>query len=99
MDTYLPKYRQEDALIVNISSVGGTAGHAAVPVYCATKHAVLGMVRSWSVKEFYEETKIRVLGICPGPTYTAIAQDLEDNVRDGKYKRFLKKYPFDTFQE
>lgn len=100
MEKYLSKYKQaEEALIVNMSSIAATLGHGAVPVYCATKHAILSMVKSWGNQEFYDETKIRVIGVCPGPAATEFLSDMSDNIRDGIYKRYWEKYPNGVPQE
>lgn len=43
LETYLPTYHQgPEAVIVNISSIAGVIGTAHVPIYSATKHAVIG---------------------------------------------------------
>lgn len=91
MDKYLPKYKQGDeAVIVNISSTTGTAGFGHVPVYSGTKHAVLGLVKSWGIPEFYEETKVRVIAICPGVTITPLITELSGRNFGGKYERYLQ---------
>nr|CAI5827583.1 unnamed protein product [Callosobruchus analis] len=93
MDKYLPKYRQEEeAVIVNISSTAGIQGYGHVPIYCATKHAVHGMTRSWGVPEFYEETKVRVVGIHPGVTNTPLIFNMPGSNFGGKYEAFLQKH-------
>lgn len=92
IDKYLPKYKKDnDALIVNISSVGGTEGFPFTPVYCATKHAVIGMVRSWGVPEFYNETKTRVIGICPGATVTPMFMNTDGKRFGEMYNTYWKK--------
>lgn len=72
-DKYLPKYKQgPEAVIVNTSSVAGLNGSGAIPIYSAVKSAVSSTVKSWGNPEFYDETKVRVVGICPGITNTPI---------------------------
>jgi 15-hydroxyprostaglandin dehydrogenase (NAD) len=36
-------------VVVNISSIAGLAPYAGCPVYCTTKHAVIGLTRSFGV--------------------------------------------------
>lgn len=90
MDKYLPKYKQGDeALIVNISSIAGTEGFGHIPVYTATKHATLGLVKSWGIPEFYEETKVRIIALCPGVTMTPLISEMAGRNWGGKYERYL----------
>ena len=51
-------------VVVNISSIAGLAPYAGCPVYVATKHAVIGLTRSFGVSTAY----IGVLTfLCHGP--------------------------------
>lgn len=43
------KYMTTGSTIINIASILGLAPMAGCPVYVATKHAVIGMTRSWGV--------------------------------------------------
>ncbi|CAH1979429.1 unnamed protein product [Acanthoscelides obtectus] len=93
MDNYLPKYKQGDeAVIVNISSTAGIQSYGHMPVYCATKHAVHGMTCSWGVPEFYQETKVRVVGIHPGVTHTPLIFNMAGSNFGGKYEAHLQKH-------
>ncbi|KAG8222467.1 hypothetical protein J437_LFUL002202 [Ladona fulva] len=57
-------------LIVNIASILGLRQFAGCPVYAATKHAVIGLSRSYAEPFFYNSTGVRVVTICPGVTDT-----------------------------
>lgn len=50
--------------IVNVGSIASYQGLPALSVYCMTKHAVLGLTRSWAVEKAKEG--IRVNAIAPG---------------------------------
>ena len=39
----------EGGVVVNMSSIAGLEGNPAFPVYTATKHAVIGLTRSFGV--------------------------------------------------
>jgi NAD(P)-dependent dehydrogenase (short-subunit alcohol dehydrogenase family) len=52
-------------VIVNIASGASLRGIAGLGAYCTSKHAVLGMTRSWA-KEW---PTLRVNAIAPGETY------------------------------
>ncbi|MDQ3128926.1 MAG: SDR family oxidoreductase [Chloroflexota bacterium] len=57
-------------VILNMSSVLGLTGDALLPVYSATKHAILGLTRSTAAA--YAERGIRCLAICPGDVDTEL---------------------------
>lgn len=76
---------------MNISSITGTDGVSGLPVYAATKHAVIGLIKSWGNPDFYEVTRVRVVGTCPGVTFdTNIAK--ENNLLLEKYEKFCTKF-------
>ena len=60
-------------VILPIASVGGLAGGYHVPLYIATKHAVVGFVKSLKLAEKYEG--IKVVTICPGAVDTPLWTD------------------------
>ncbi|XP_074031995.1 15-hydroxyprostaglandin dehydrogenase [NAD(+)] [Leptinotarsa decemlineata] len=79
LEKYLPDYQQgPEAVVVNISSIAGVIGSPHVPIYCATKHAVLGLTKSWGVSSFYRKFKVRVVAVCPGITRTPLISDMAD---------------------
>ncbi|MCB1195920.1 glucose 1-dehydrogenase [bacterium] len=65
--------------IVNTSSVAGLIGMAQIPLYIASKHAVLGLTKATALE--YAEQGIRVNAVCPA----AVRTDL--------YERFTNKNP------
>jgi len=54
--------------IIAMSSVNGWKGDAHIPAYVASKHAVVGLVRSVAVE--VGRQGIRVNAVCPGPVAT-----------------------------
>lgn len=58
--------------IVNTSSTSGLRGSPQLPIYTASKHAVLGLTKAAAVA--YASHGIRINAICPGPTNTPILQ-------------------------
>lgn len=60
--------------IVNTASVAGLVGTPNMSTYCASKHAVLGIVRSVSGE--VARSGIRVNAICPGPVATRMIEDV-----------------------
>ncbi|KIW63895.1 hypothetical protein PV04_08863 [Phialophora macrospora] len=55
--------------IVNIASGAGLRGVTGLAVYCATKHAVIGLSRAW--QEDFGKFGIRTNSVAPGATATA----------------------------
>jgi NAD(P)-dependent dehydrogenase (short-subunit alcohol dehydrogenase family) len=59
-------------VIINLSSVLGLVGDAMLPVYSATKHAILGLTKSTAIA--YAAKGIRCVAICPGDVDTDLNQ-------------------------
>lgn len=67
-----PMVRRRTGVIINLSSVLGLVGDAMLPVYSATKHAILGLTRSTALG--YAGQGIRCVAICPGDVDTELNQ-------------------------
>ncbi|XP_025152392.1 15-hydroxyprostaglandin dehydrogenase [NAD(+)]-like [Harpegnathos saltator] len=65
-------------LIINIASVAGLSASYIIPIYSATKHAVVSF--SQAVAYFYHNTGVRIVTLCPGFTATSIIIGSFDNV-------------------
>lgn len=80
--TTMPELMEESIQFMpSIVTIASTSGLHAMPKfspYCASKHAVLGLIKT-AAKEFAH--KIRINSICPGTIYTPM------------YERFLTSYP------
>lgn len=60
----LQKHIVNSGRIVNISSQLGTSGRAGMGAYSASKHAVIGLTRCWSLE--LGERQVTVNVVCPG---------------------------------
>ena len=67
-------------VILNMSSILGLAGDALLPVYSATKHAILGLTRSTAVA--YAPAGVRCVAICPGDVDTELNRQYFDSQPD-----------------
>jgi len=61
---------RRSGVILNLSSVLGLTGDGLLPIYSATKHAIIGLTRSTAAA--YAEQGIRCLAICPGDVDTEL---------------------------
>jgi NAD(P)-dependent dehydrogenase (short-subunit alcohol dehydrogenase family) len=66
-------------VIVNMSSIGGLIGFANMPIYAASKHAVLGMTKAVALE--FAKQNIRVNAVCPG------------GIETDMYRRFVSNRP------
>ncbi|XP_071451819.1 uncharacterized protein [Hetaerina americana] len=57
-------------VVVNIASVLGLKPYAGCPMYCATKHAIIGLSRTYGEPMYFNASGVRVVTVCPGMTAT-----------------------------
>ncbi len=60
--------KEHSGTIINIASVAGKQGFATGAIYCASKHAVMGISRALMLE--VRQYNIRVCAICPGSVAT-----------------------------
>jgi 3-oxoacyl-[acyl-carrier protein] reductase len=65
--------KERSGTIINIASVAGKQGFASGSIYCASKHAVMGLSRALMLE--VREYNIRVVAICPGSVATEFFRD------------------------
>jgi NAD(P)-dependent dehydrogenase (short-subunit alcohol dehydrogenase family) len=73
--------------IINLGSVDGVRGSAPLPLYCAAKHAVVGVTRATALQ--LGRHGITVNAICPGPVETDM---LKPNLPSLEAKRRLIRH-------
>ncbi|GFS84311.1 15-hydroxyprostaglandin dehydrogenase [Nephila pilipes] len=76
--------------IVNTASEAGLDPSHLVPVYCATKHAVVGLTKSLGHEYHFKKTGIKVNAVCPGPIETDLYRTFPGKTIDAEEaKKFL----------
>ncbi|KYQ58798.1 15-hydroxyprostaglandin dehydrogenase [NAD+] [Trachymyrmex zeteki] len=76
---YMGKHKGgKGGVIVNVASVAGLTPTYFIPMYCASKYAVLGF--SQSLASMYDKTGVRVVIICPGATATPMITSVSDKI-------------------
>ncbi|XP_011693207.1 PREDICTED: 15-hydroxyprostaglandin dehydrogenase [NAD(+)]-like [Wasmannia auropunctata] len=92
---YMGKHKGgKGGVIVNISSVAGLVPAKFLPVYTASKYAVLGF--SQSLANVYDKSGVRVVVMCPGVTATTLVANI--NQKFCKSIRALKGEPDDDLE-
>ncbi|EXJ90158.1 hypothetical protein A1O3_03227 [Capronia epimyces CBS 606.96] len=75
--------KQGSGSVVNIGSTSSLVGVARLPLYTSTKHAVLGLTRSWALD--FAKYGVRVNMVAPGPTDTAMSRSPLQTVMGPKF--------------
>ncbi|KAJ3662673.1 hypothetical protein Zmor_007011 [Zophobas morio] len=93
LETYIPKYKSGDeGVIVNISSIAGVKESNHVPIYCATKFAVIGLSKSFGHIFHYNRTKVKILVLCPGVTETPLISDIHGKSLGPPYEEAMNSH-------
>ncbi|TDP00896.1 SDR family NAD(P)-dependent oxidoreductase [Flavobacterium sp. 245] len=85
------KYSNDGASVVFLSSVMGDLGQPGKIGYCATKSAILGIVRSSALE--LAKRRFRVNAISPGVVNTPMTQKLFSQIEDDNIQRIKEMHP------
>lgn len=75
----------EGGVIINMASLAGLIAAAQQPVYCASKHGIVGFTRSVAMAADLMKCGVRMNAICPGYVNTAILKTIEKEENMGQY--------------
>ena len=83
--------------IVNISSLAGLYAAPQLPVYSATKHAVVSFSRSFAVSfsqqpYHYKRTGVKILVMCPELPQIIDVKNLENIPHDDVIQKYFRRY-------
>jgi NAD(P)-dependent dehydrogenase (short-subunit alcohol dehydrogenase family) len=87
------KYSNDGASVVFISSVMGELGQPGKIGYCATKAAILGLVKASALE--LAKRKFRVNAISPGVVNTPMTQKLFSQIDQENIQRIKSMHPLD----
>lgn len=72
-----------EGVVVNLASTAGLHPSRMLPVYSATKCAVIGITRAMAAA--YTKSRVRVLAVCPGLTDTDMGNNIYSKGQPGKF--------------
>lgn len=88
--------RQGEGAIVNCSSIAGVIGFPGIPIYTASKHAVIGITKTTALE--YAQSGIRVNAVCPGAIQTPMIDRFMEKNRASKEQMVINE-PMGRFGE
>ncbi len=80
-----------DGRFVAVASAAGMSGHPTIAAYCASKHGVIGLIKSLAVE--LGASGVTANCVCPGSTDTAILQASADIYGLGSVDEFSVHHP------
>ncbi len=96
----IPKMSDGGSVMI-ISSVAGLKGYTGLGAYVASKHAVVGIMRTAALE--FANRKIRVNTIHPGPVNNRVMRSIEEGISPGKaedaQRGFEAIIPFKRYAE
>lgn len=76
---YMGKHKKgKGGHIINVASIYGLQGLSGSPIYCGTKHFVIGFSRSIGDKYYGQLTGVKVMTVCPGVTDTSMIAEMAE---------------------
>lgn len=78
-------------IVVNTGSNVSIVPYVSIPIYTATKHAIVGFTRSYGDPYHEKMTGVRIVGICPGATETGLVQDIKKQLISLEYENAWRR--------
>jgi NAD(P)-dependent dehydrogenase (short-subunit alcohol dehydrogenase family) len=86
---------QGGGAIVNLASLAGLVGAPAIGPYCASKHGVVGLMKTAALE--YIRQGVRVNAVCPGFTRTRMLDDILEHMGSDGEATILRHGPSGRF--
>uniref|UniRef100_A0A7R9HAE6 15-hydroxyprostaglandin dehydrogenase [NAD(+)] n=2 Tax=Timema TaxID=61471 RepID=A0A7R9HAE6_TIMPO len=74
-------------IVVNTGSNVCIKPYVSIPIYTATKHAIIGFTRSYGDPYHVNMTGVKVIGFCPSATNTNLVRDVKKQLLSLKYEK------------
>ena len=87
--------KQGSGAIVNTASVAGLSGFRSLPIYVASKHAVVWLTKSAALE--CAEVGVRINAVCPGPVDTPMMERITNNEGQPTRKDFEAFVPMHRY--
>lgn len=81
---FLPQLKQNQGKIINLASQVAFSGSPYMSAYGATKAYVLNFTEAIRVE--YEKEGLKIIALCPGPTYTRFFEKTQTSPKDIGFK-------------
>ncbi|XP_067003612.1 15-hydroxyprostaglandin dehydrogenase [NAD(+)] [Anabrus simplex] len=73
--------------VINTGSNVVVRPYVSIPIYTATKHAIIGFTRAFGDSYHVNLTGVRVVGICPGATESDLIGDVKKQLLSSEYEK------------
>ncbi|KAK6645466.1 hypothetical protein RUM43_001743 [Polyplax serrata] len=78
-------------VLVNVGSNCSIKPYTSVPIYSATKHAIIGLTRAFGDSYHLSRTGVRVFSLCPSATETNLIGDVRKQLLSEDYEKAWKQ--------
>ncbi|GFG38056.1 hypothetical protein Cfor_10639 [Coptotermes formosanus] len=73
--------------VINMGSNVSLRPYVSIPIYTATKHAIVGFTRAYGDSYHVNMTGVRVIALCPAATETGFVQDVKKQLLSSEYEK------------
>lgn len=86
--------------IVNVSSIMGLEPYSGCPVFTATQYGIIGLTSALGCGEYYENTWVKFMTLCPGFTKSDLFKEAIHKCIHNKFsEEFIKESEIRYFQD
>ncbi|KAJ1529780.1 hypothetical protein ONE63_006526 [Megalurothrips usitatus] len=74
-------------VIINMGSNVSLRPYVSLPIYTATKHAIVGFTRSYGDVYHANTTGVRIIALCPSATDTKLVQEVKKQLLSAEFEK------------